>query len=245
MAAMDTVTVVFTGSGSKTEQAALPLEVRSYSELLAFVKQAFSRPQLDCVISDGHNDICNDEQVQQLQAGQRLLVRPNQSKDVAVFKERISFNPHPKTLTMAGDYEYFAAQGHAPLAFALAELIDNALRATKSNRDRPRSITISLVTDEKASRGMVCVRDNGCGMTVQELNNWAVMNLSMEDRGLLHQEEGKAGNRYLSSDISYFGVGSKNAAFFLGKTVKVVTKTTDSNYVHELCIQGEPAGSGL
>jgi hypothetical protein len=48
-----------------------------------------------------------------------------------------------------------------------------------------------------------------------------------------------AGSRYLSSDISYFGVGSKNAAFYLGRTVKVVTKTQDSAYVHELCIQGE------
>lgn len=47
-----------------------------------------------------------------------------------------------------------------------------------------------------------------------------------------------AGSRYLSSDISYFGVGSKNAAFYLGRTVKVVTKPRDSAYVHELCIQG-------
>jgi sensor histidine kinase regulating citrate/malate metabolism len=92
---------------------------------------------------------------------------------------------------MAGDYEYFAAQGHHPLAFALAELIDNALRATKGNVERPRSITVSLVTDEKSSKGMVCVRDNGSGMAVQELNNWAVMNLSMEDRGLLNTEEEK------------------------------------------------------
>ncbi len=27
-----------------------------------------------------------------------------------VMQERIDFSPHPKTLTMAGDYEYFAAQ---------------------------------------------------------------------------------------------------------------------------------------
>jgi hypothetical protein len=35
------------------------------------------------------------------------------SKDgklTAPAKERICFQPHPKTLTMAGDYEYFAAQ---------------------------------------------------------------------------------------------------------------------------------------
>lgn len=106
-------------------------------------------------------------------------------------QERISFNPHPKTLTMAGDYEYFAAQGYHPLAFALAELIDNSLRATKGNQQRPRSITVSLITDDKGSAGAICVSDNGSGMTTQELNNWAVMNLSMEDRGLLNKDEPK------------------------------------------------------
>jgi len=75
---------------------------------------------------------------------------------------------------------------------ALAELIDNSLRATKANRQQPRSITVSLVTDDKAQHGMVCVRDNGSGMDVQELSNWAVMNLSMEDKGLLKAEEGKS-----------------------------------------------------
>ena len=29
-------------------------------------------------------------------------------------QERINFSPHPKTLTMAGDYEYFAAQVKVP-----------------------------------------------------------------------------------------------------------------------------------
>jgi hypothetical protein len=48
-----------------------------------------------------------------------------------------------------------------------------------------------------------------------------------------------AGDRYLSGDISYFGVGSKNAAFYLGRAVKVVTKPCDSTYVHELSIQGK------
>ena len=94
---------------------------------------------------------------------------------------------------MAGDYEYFAAQGYHPLAFALAELIDNSLRATKGNMERPRSITVSLITDDKGSQGVICVSDNGSGMKTQELNNWAIMNLSMEDRGLLNTEEAKGG----------------------------------------------------
>jgi hypothetical protein len=109
-------------------------------------------------------------------------------------QERISFSPHPKTLTMAGDYEYFAAQGHHPAAFALAELIDNSLRATKGNNgDRPRCITVTLAVPEKESEhgggALICVRDNGCGMSKRELNDWAVMNLSMEDRGLLQQQQ--------------------------------------------------------
>ncbi|GBF97420.1 hypothetical protein Rsub_09586 [Raphidocelis subcapitata] len=180
-----------------------------------------------------------------------------------VYRERVCFNPHPKTLTMAGDYEYFAAQGHHPLAFALAELVDNALRATKGNTSRPRSIVVSLVVDDTASRGLVAVRDNGVGMTPQELNNWAVMNLSMEDRGLLDGgAQQPAGSRYLSGDIrraasgegvvhgdlggrsvccpaGYFGVGSKNAAFYLGRTVKVATRPQGGSHVHELCIRGD------
>ena len=112
---------------------------------------------------------------------------------LSCLQERISFNPHPKTLTMAGDYEYFAAQGYHPLAFALAELIDNSLRATKGNMQRPRSITVSLITDDKGSAGAICVSDNGSGMNTQELNKWAIMNLSMEDRGLLNKDEAKGG----------------------------------------------------
>ncbi len=76
----------------------------------------------------------------------------------------------------------------------------------------------------------------------QELNNWAVMNLSMEDRGLLGAADAPptrpAGGRYLSSDISFFGVGSKNAAFYLGRTVKVATRPPGGGRVHELCIRG-------
>jgi signal transduction histidine kinase len=72
---------------------------------------------------------------------------------------------------MAGDYEYFAAQGHHPFAFALAELIDNSLRATKANGSTPREITVSLVLDEKGSSGLLCVQDNGSGMNPQVSRN--------------------------------------------------------------------------
>ncbi|KXZ46758.1 hypothetical protein GPECTOR_41g723 [Gonium pectorale] len=195
-------------------------------------------------------------------------------------KERISFVPHPKTLTMAGDYEYFSARGHHPFAFALAELIDNALRATKgqgtgagiaaagsgaaaggdadaagavsaagaAGRGAPammasRDITISLVVNERGTAGLIRVQDNGRGMSPKELREWAVMNLSMEDRGLLPSGTQRAieqagGGRYLSGDLSFFGVGSKNAAFFMGSSVKLTTRQAGSAAVHELHIAG-------
>ena len=56
--------------------------------------------------------------------------------------------------------------------------------------------------------GLLSVSDNGVGMTKQELNSWAVMNLSMEDRGLKPLEaDGNPGlGRFLSGNLSYFGV---------------------------------------
>ena len=56
--------------------------------------------------------------------------------------------------------------------------------------------------------GLLSVSDNGVGMTKQELTSWAVMNLSMEDRGLKPQEaeEGPGLGRFLSGNLSYFGV---------------------------------------
>ena len=76
---------------------------------------------------------------------------------------------------MAGDYEYFAAQGRHPFVFALAEFIDNSLRATRRNAPHPRQITVSLVvsgSNPATARGLVCVTDNGVGMNKQELNDW-------------------------------------------------------------------------
>jgi len=132
--------------------------------------------------------------------------------------------------------------------YALAEFIDNSLRATRRNAPNPRNITIAIHTTGSgpSRRGLVCVSDNGCGMTKHELNDWAVMNYSMEERGTAPKEPEAAGRgsssadvgagRFLSGDLSFFGVGSKNAAFFIGSDVKVVTRKTGERYVHELCL---------
>ena len=82
---------------------------------------------------------------------------------------------------------------------------------------QPRTITISFVTQGPANalKGLICVQDNGSGMTKQALNDWAIMNLSMDDRGQLPQEPEPAARgqpavtgagNFLTGELSYFGV---------------------------------------
>ena len=234
--------------------------------------------------------IMDDDALGDLRANARLFVlvgRAGTSTDNnnvalgAPVSEPVSFEPHPKTMTMAGDYEYFSSGGTDPYPFAVAELVDNALRAVRirEEADGPGAcdglIDVSFV-QTGADTALICVQDNGCGMGPYELRDWAVMNLSMEDRGSCPQEPpspprllgtqirgcgpseksatqgGAASNssgpeavveqgiarrrRFLTCNLSYFGVGSKNSVFYLGGAVKVVTKPRGSAYVHELCL---------
>ena len=55
------------------------------------------------------------------------------------------------------------------------------------------------------------MQDNGTGMEAKELAEWAVMNLSMEDRGAKPEEptaEQAGAGRFLTGALSYFGVGA-------------------------------------
>lgn len=67
------------------------------------------------------------------------------------------------------------AQGRHPFVYALAEFIDNSLRATRRNAPRPRSITVSLVvsgSNPATAQGLIAIQDNGCGMNKHELADW-------------------------------------------------------------------------
>lgn len=103
-------------------------------------------------------------------------------------------------------------QGKSPFPFAIAELVDNSLRALQQGRKPSGQITVSMVLNNLAnpSAGLLSVWDNGAGMTKLQLNQWAVMNLSMEDRGLQPREgaeKAPAGvGRFLAGNLSYFGV---------------------------------------
>ncbi|KAK3699756.1 hypothetical protein QZH41_015606, partial [Actinostola sp. cb2023] len=105
--------------------------------------------------------------------------------------------------------------------------------------------------DDTTGKHAVCVVDNGGGMTPRELNNWAIYRLSKFNRQvisnyltLFNKKAKKSGGqaevaRSLNSDISYFGVGGKQAIFFIGNATRMITKTKDCTDVHELCISKE------
>ncbi|XP_060679586.1 structural maintenance of chromosomes flexible hinge domain-containing protein 1 isoform X1 [Hemiscyllium ocellatum] len=157
-------------------------------------------------------------------------------------RERIDFLPHYDTLVKSGMYEYYASEGQTPLPFAFAELIDNSLSATANNKGI-RNIQVRLLFDESQGKSAVAVIDNGRGMTSKQLNNWAVYRLSKFTRTDDDIESDHSGYvrppmvpRSLNSDISYFGVGGKQAVFFIGQSTRMITKPAESQDVHELML---------
>ena len=219
--------------------------------LLQNVRRAFGKEAAGAVgLTDGDVVLDAEEKLAALvqqrreenEDGLRLFLFDPRARLGHCRSERISFVPHPRTITAAGDLEYFASKGKHTVSYALAELIDNALSATQHlafNR------AIRIVFEVKGSRACMYIEDNGVGMTKREINEWAVMNLSKSDRskgrsrdsGDSFQDISKsdeAGTRFLFSDLSFFGVGSKNACFFLGHSVRATSKRSSGCFVHDL-----------
>ncbi|XP_078137302.1 structural maintenance of chromosomes flexible hinge domain-containing protein 1 isoform X2 [Sander vitreus] len=173
-----------------------------------------------------------------------LLQREDQALAVAT-EEPITFKPHYNTLIRSGMYEYYASAGQKSLPYALAELIDNSISATAKNTG-VRMIEIRMMFDETLGKPAVIVLDNGCGMTSKQLNNWAVYRLSKfsrENSTFGSKQDGyvrpDSVPRSLNSDISYFGVGGKQAAFYIGDSTRMITKPVGSPDVHELVLSKE------
>ncbi|XP_035765527.1 structural maintenance of chromosomes flexible hinge domain-containing protein 1 isoform X2 [Neolamprologus brichardi] len=159
--------------------------------------------------------------------------------------ENISFMPHYDTLIKCGTYEYYASENKESLAYPLAELIDNSLSATAKNTGT-RIIEIRMQFDESLGKPAVIVLDNGRGMTTKQLNKWAVYRHSKftkETSSFARREEDYVRPdpvpRSLNSDISYFGVGGKQAVFHFGNVVRMISKPVGLPDVHELVLSEE------
>ncbi|KAI8505876.1 inactivation of X chromosome by DNA methylation [Branchiostoma belcheri] len=192
-----------------------------------------------------------------LEDGDTLYILNNVDQELAApTQERIDYLPHYDTLVKSGMYEYYASEGQNPLPYAFAELIDNALAATADNVG-DRNIELRIILDDRIEGGKhcICVLDNGHGMTSKNLNDWAVYRLSKFNRKDRRRSTGGAGQstpqatvdtrtrvdpaagdsdlgfwrpRSLNSEISYFGVGGKQAVFFIGTT----TRPGDTSHIN-------------
>lgn len=212
-----------------------------YNGFLKALRQEFSLSTNETfVISTTDRKEIDEELYKELVDGKtlHLLQSVDQELPMAI-QERIEFLPHYHTLVQCGMYEYYASEGQKALPYAFAELIDNALSATGKNTGI-RRIEIRLLFDESQGGPAVVVVDNGCGMTSKQLNNWAVYRLSkfIRENDMFHSE--KPGYvrpspvpRSLNSDISYFGVGGKQAVFYIGQSVRMISKPAGSLDVHE------------
>uniref|UniRef100_A0AAX7U2U9 SMC hinge domain-containing protein n=1 Tax=Astatotilapia calliptera TaxID=8154 RepID=A0AAX7U2U9_ASTCA len=154
--------------------------------------------------------------------------------------ENISFTPHYDTLIKGGTYEYYASENKESLAYPLAELIDNSLSATAKNTGT-RIIEIRMQFDESLGKPAVIVLDNGRGMTTKQLNKWAVYRHSKftKETGKEDYVRPDPVPRSLNSDISYFGVGGKQAVFHFGNVVRMISKPVGLPDVHELVLSEE------
>ena len=93
--------------------------------------------------------------------------------------QSVRIDPHYHTITQSGMYEYYDSRGIDSMVISLAELIDNSLAATKDNKGL-RHIEIRYY--DNASDSMALILDNGKGMDVNGLNDWARFKYSRFER---------------------------------------------------------------
>ena len=131
---------------------------------------------------------------------------------------RIDHTPNFRTLTEGG-------RVFNRLADACAEFCDNSIQATRHNEvGANRTIVISLRLD-KADNSYFSIIDNGIGMDEKGLQEFGTYALNQESRG----------NRADSSSfISKFGVGAKEAGFYIGNKIHVITSPKGSFDVKEM-----------
>ncbi|KAI4806851.1 hypothetical protein KUCAC02_017645 [Chaenocephalus aceratus] len=217
-------------NGEKVNQEMLETSGLDFKGFIKLLHRTFGiRSNETFVLATTDRAVLDSKIFDELQDDSTLhLLKQKHQALAAATEENINFTPHYDTLIQSGTYEYWASRGQNPLPYSLAELIDNALSATAKNQG-VRKIEIRMMFDDTLGKPAVIVFDNGCGMTSKQLKNWAVYRLSKFTRDV-----GSYGS--LNSDISFFGVGGKQAVFHIGDSVRMISKPYGSPDVHEMVI---------
>ncbi|KAL4001171.1 hypothetical protein ACER0C_006470 [Sarotherodon galilaeus] len=218
-----------------------------FNDFLQALHKVFGIPSSETfVVATTDRIVLDFDRFKELQDGTTLYLLQHEHQVLPTATvENISFMPHYDTLIKGGTYEYYASENKESLAYPLAELIDNSLSATAKNTGT-RIIEIRMQFDESLGKPAVIVLDNGRGMTTKQLNKWAVYRHSKftkETGNFARREEDYVRPdpvpRNLNSDISYFGVGGKQAVFHFGNVVRMISKPVGLPDVHELVLSEE------
>ncbi|XP_028288424.1 structural maintenance of chromosomes flexible hinge domain-containing protein 1 [Parambassis ranga] len=215
-----------------------------FNRFVQLIRKEFQLRKNDVlVLTTTDRKVLTPDRFENLPDGSTIYLLKQKHQDLpCATEEQIDFTPHYNTLTKSGASVYYASEDQKSLPYALAELIDNSLSATSKNKG-VRTVEIQMMFDETFGKPAVIVLDNGCGMTSKQLNNWAVYRLSKfmrENSTVASENEGYVRPdpvpRSLNSDMSYFGVGGKQAAFHIGSSVRMISKPVGSPDVHELIL---------
>lgn len=139
---------------------------------------------------------------------------------------KISFTPHHNTLT-AGGKSHFSR-----VADGIAEFVDNSIQATDAQAERSIHVSFFLDREKSSESGYVSIADNGIGMTRSTIEEFATYALDRKTRKLGTEDKGR-------SAIGKFGVGAKQAAFYLGNKMRVITKRKENPRVMEFVFDTE------
>jgi hypothetical protein len=159
----------------------------------------------------------------------------------------IDFQPHPHTLTESGKSHFsselfFAFRDFCFSAYsiiigpvdALAEFVDNSIQACRDVRSEKRiSVTFFEEPSTKTSSSFLMVCDNGQGLNPSEIQQFATFSLDQETRGVAPSETDLQRD---TSYISKFGVGSKQAGFYLGDRITLLTKKANKPEIHKFSL---------
>jgi hypothetical protein len=148
--------------------------------------------------------------------------------------QSFSYVPHYRTLTKSGQSHFSSLISHfllfvspclAPTSLfigvpdAIGEFVDNSLQATQDNLLQ-RNIQIHLDLNFYSGSSYLIIADDGKGMTVEELKRFARYS---------DAKEYSSNSQENPTNISMFGVGSKEAGFYLGERLHVVTNSSQLN----------------
>jgi hypothetical protein len=180
----------------------------------------------DCQISDNDDFFCvMNGDVPALAIGKGGTILSSSSR-TSEFREGV----HYKAITESGNSLYDTATE------AICEFIDNSIHYTWTNRKsnkKPRDLEIATLG--QGNDHFLVIWDNGHGMGESQLKQFTAYGQSKEDKGM--QADVKQGLvESQTGYLSFFGVGAKQAGFFLAHSIKIVTKEPGSCAVSEIVL---------